>query len=67
MNLLRPRGSVYELGKPPIDPPRRGRGLVFVPLILSVAWTAFFAWFVGRSIGWSDLTLLLPHEIGGII
>ena len=67
MNFLRARGGVYELDKPNIDAPMRGRGMVWVPFILSVAWTVLFAWFVGRSIGWPVIPQLLPYEIGGMI
>ena len=67
MNLLRPRRDIYELGKPPVSWRRRGPGLVIIPLVLSVAWTVFFAWFVVQSIDLPVLAQLLPHEIGGIV
>ncbi|NNE84046.1 MAG: hypothetical protein HKN28_08760 [Alphaproteobacteria bacterium] len=67
MNFLRANNGVYELGKPPVETPRRVRGLIFVPILLSAVWVGLFAWFVGRSIGWNNLPLLLADQIGGIV
>jgi hypothetical protein len=35
--------------------------------LAGVAWLSFFVVFVARSIGWSLVPELLPHEIGGLV
>ncbi len=50
-------------------PPRRRRRLNYAGWLLSlsgIAWLLFFIIFVARSVGWSLVPQLLPHEIGGV-
>ncbi len=67
MNFFRARNTIYELGKRPVEPLPLVPKLGLIPLVFSVVWTALFAWFVGRSIGWLFVTQLFAHEIGGLI
>lgn len=50
--------------------PVRRRGLNLLGWLLSLcgtAWLVFFVLFVARSVGWSLVPQLLPHEIGGLV
>jgi hypothetical protein len=50
--------------------PVRRRRVNYIGWLMSlagVAWLFFFVVFVARSIGWSLVPELLPHEIGGLV
>jgi methyl-accepting chemotaxis protein len=50
--------------------PMRRRRMNYLGWLLSlsgIAWLLFFVIFVARSIGWSLVPELLPHEIGGLV
>lgn len=50
--------------------PVRRRRVNYLGWLLSlsgIAWLSFFVVFVARSIGWSLVSQLLPHEIGGLV
>ena len=50
--------------------PVRRRRLNYLGWLLSLsgfAWLVFFVMFVARSVGWSLVPQLLPHEIGGLV
>ncbi len=33
---------------------------------LGAAWLVYFSWFISRTVGWSVVPQLLPHEVGGV-
>ena len=44
----------------------RFRLLTWAGAVLSTVWLALCAYFIDRQIPWSDISELLPHEIGGM-
>jgi methyl-accepting chemotaxis protein len=46
---------------------RRVNYIGWLMSLAGVAWLSFFVVFVARSIGWSLVPELLPHEIGGLV